>query len=373
MSDREIKVQELTERGWDSAICKLLDTSSLYFFQLDRNLNVQRFNRTFARDFELETVSGSISFLRFLDTEDHDNIKKKAEDAFRQPGRPVRFINKLHSTKLGGRACQMEFVAYLTNNENDLNIIALCEDLTDFIEQKQKLERLAEKNALQTQSLLNFAYSISHNLRSHVANLISLFEIKENGLMTGEEEGHFYDMVKTNLERLDKTIRDLNSIVYYHHNATPLKEIVIVDELVNMVLSSIVTAINGSRATIINTIRPNTMLRTIPAYFESIVLNLLTNALKYRHPDRDPVIKLSFYASGEYKVLEVKDNGRGIDLNRYGDKIFNLFRTFHGNPDARGLGLYLCRLQAEGMGGSISVVSVPEKGSTFKVFFNEAD
>lgn len=359
--------------GWDNAVCKILDASSAYFLQLDEELNILRRNKTFSRDFDVENVSGNLNLTRFVVPEDVVFIRKNAEDASHNPGRPVRFVNTLHSTKLGARFCQIEFVAYKEPDSSKTNIVCLSEDLTDFIEQKQKLERLAEKNALQTQSLLNFAYSISHNLRSHVANLISLFEIKENGLMDPEEEGRFYSMVKNNLERLDKTICDLNSIVFYHHNATPLKEVISVNDSVNVVLSSITTLINENQATIINTLRPHTTLRTVPAYFESILLNLLTNALKYRHPERPPVIKISFYSAGDFKVLEVKDNGRGIDLNRYGDKIFNLFRTFHGNADARGLGLYLCRLQAEAMGGSISVVSVPDKGSTFKVFFHEAD
>jgi signal transduction histidine kinase len=374
MRDNYNKVAELVEDGWNSAVCKVLENSSVYFLHLDNELNLLRFNKTFARDFQLENFSGKLSLLRFISSEDQVYIKNNAKEASLNPGRPVRFINTLHSTKLGARSCQLEFVAFVNQETaHNINILCLGEDLTELIEQKQKLERLAEKNALQTQSLLNFAYSISHNLRSHVANLLSLFEIKENGLMTAEEEGQFYNMVKKNLERLDKTISDLNYIVFYHHDTTPIKEVVSVNDSVNVVLNSIMAAINESRATIINTIRPNTKLRTVPAYFESILLNLLTNAIKYRHPDRDPLIKLSFYSAGDYKVLEVKDNGRGIDLNRYGDKIFNLFRTFHGNTDARGLGLYLCRLQAEAMGGNISVISVPDKGSTFKVFFHEAD
>lgn len=371
MTENSYIVSDKINFGWYGVVCQVLDNSSVYFLQLDKDLNLLRFNKTFARDFDLENITGTLTLLKFISSEDRVFIKKNAEEACLKPGHPVRFMNTLHSTKLGARFCQLEFVAY--TNQDSPNIICLGEDFTDFIKQKQKLEQLAEKNALQTQGLLNFAYSISHNLRSHVANLLSLFEIKENGLMTADEEGQFYDMVKKNLERLDKTISDLNSIVFYHHDTTPVKEVISVNDSLNVVLSSIMALINESRATVINTIRPDTKLKTVPAYFESILLNLLTNAIKYRHPEKDPLIKISFYSAGNFKVLEVKDNGRGIDLNRYGDKIFNLFRTFHGNADARGLGLYLCRLQAEAMGGSISVVSVPDKGSTFKVFFHEAD
>lgn len=63
----------------------------------------------------------------------------------------------------------------------------------------------------------------------------------------------------------------------------------------------------------------------------------------------------------------------GIDLNRYGGKIFGMYKTFHNNKDARGLGLYIIKNQVEAMGGNITVNSEVNKGATFNVYFNEED
>jgi signal transduction histidine kinase len=67
--------------------------------------------------------------------------------------------------------------------------------------------------------------------------------------------------------------------------------------------------------------------------------------------------------------LEISDNGRGIDLNQYGDKMFGMYKTFHSNPDAKGIGLFITKNQVETMGGSISVTSTVNIGTTFKIKF----
>src|SRR5690606_7766420 len=103
------------------------------------------------------------------------------------------------------------------------------------------------------------------------------------------------------------------------------------------------------------------------AYLESILLNFLTNAIKYKHPDRIAEIEfVTSYENGNL-VLEVKDNGIGIDLRRNGDKIFGMYKTFHNNKDAQGIGLFITKNQIEAMGGRVSVQSEVGRGSVFKV------
>jgi signal transduction histidine kinase len=104
-------------------------------------------------------------------------------------------------------------------------------------------------------------------------------------------------------------------------------------------------------------------------YLESIVLNLLSNALKYRHPDREPEIRFETRLVDNKPVLRVKDNGLGIDLDKYRDQIFGLRQVFHGNTNAHGVGLFLTKTQIESMGGRISVQSVVGQGTTFTIEF----
>src|SRR5690606_23382072 len=107
----------------------------------------------------------------------------------------------------------------------------------------------------------------------------------------------------------------------------------------------------------------------IPEYLESILLNLITNAIRYKHQGRKPVIFIQTYMVNDHPYMEVSDNGMGIDLDQYGDKMFGMYKTFHRNPDAKGIGLFITRNQVETMGGSISVTSTVNIGTTFKIKF----
>ena len=100
-------------------------------------------------------------------------------------------------------------------------------------------------------------------------------------------------------------------------------------------------------------------------YMESIMLNLISNAIKYRSPARAPEIRVYTRNGSGCRELHIQDNGLGIDLRRYGRKIFGLHKTFHHHPDAKGVGLFLVKTQVEAMGGHIQVESEPGLGTRF--------
>ena len=109
----------------------------------------------------------------------------------------------------------------------------------------------------------------------------------------------------------------------------------------------------------------------VPAYLDSILLNLISNAVKYRAQQRPATIRLHAHQAAGFVVLTVQDNGLGIDLVKNRAKLFGMYKTFHDNEDARGVGLFLTKNQIEAMLGTIEVESEVGVGSTFKICFNE--
>lgn len=67
-------------------------------------------------------------------------------------------------------------------------------------------------------------------------------------------------------------------------------------------------------------------------------------------------------------MLEISDNGIGIDMKVNGSKLFGLFKTFTHNPDSKGVGLFISKNQIESMGGRVTVESELNKGTTFKIY-----
>ena len=105
------------------------------------------------------------------------------------------------------------------------------------------------------------------------------------------------------------------------------------------------------------------------AYMESILYNFINNALKYSKPDVPLKITVSTYIRKGRPVLTVKDNGLGIDLEKYNNRIFKLNQVFHAGYESKGIGLYITKTQVESMGGTIDVKSKVGVGSEFIVAF----
>ena len=97
----------------------------------------------------------------------------------------------------------------------------------------------------------------------------------------------------------------------------------------------------------------------------------MTNAIKYRSNDRKLEVTIDNEIKGEFNILKIKDNGLGIDLDKFGDSLFKLYKTFHYNKDATGVGLFITKNHVESMGGKIEVESQVDKGTTFKIFFRK--
>ncbi|MFD3003437.1 ATP-binding protein [Pontibacter toksunensis] len=103
----------------------------------------------------------------------------------------------------------------------------------------------------------------------------------------------------------------------------------------------------------------------------SIVYNLVSNALKYRSPERQLLIQIDCYLQENYQVLSVKDNGLGMDLTDK-SKLFGMFKRLHDHVEGTGVGLYIVKKIVENAGGRIEVESKVNEGATFRVFFRDS-
>ena len=168
-------------------------------------------------------------------------------------------------------------------------------------------------------------------------------------------------------------LENLNEVVSINTNVNLDKKPVKLYEKANTTVESLSGFLQNSNAEIHNLICPDQTVKVVPAYLDSILMNFITNAVKYRDPSRVPVITLSTEKTNNYTVLNISDNGLGIDLKRYGEKLFGMYKTFHANDEARGIGLYITKNQVEAMGGFITTSSEVGKGTTFKIHFNDKD
>jgi PAS domain-containing protein/two-component sensor histidine kinase len=218
----------------------------------------------------------------------------------------------------------------------------------------------------QNKRLQNFAYIVSHNLRSHTGNLqfmVNLFEESESA----DDRTEVFAHIKSISGSLITTIEHLNEIVKIHTEIDKDRKTLEFEQVFKTVLSALQSNIEATGAKIEYDFTKSPVINYIEAYLESIMQNLLTNSLKYRHPDRAPVITCRTVKDHNHIYMIFEDNGIGIDMDRYGDKVFGMYKTFHQNADAKGIGLFITRNQIESLGGTIKLDSTVNVGTKFTI------
>ncbi|MFL9482719.1 PAS domain-containing protein [Chitinophagaceae bacterium LWZ2-11] len=242
--------------------------------------------------------------------------------------------------------------------------------VTDITKRKQIEERLQnsfDTISHQNKRLLNFAHIVSHNLRSHAGNFEMVLDLV-NRTNIPEEKEAMIEVLRKVSNNLSETIGHLNEVVSIQTNGEDYIEPIRLREYINKAISTLSATITTKEVSVFNNIPIDIVVNYNPSYLESILLNLLSNSIKYSHPGRKPLIYINFHYLNNRLVLSISDNGLGIDLNKYNKKLFGMYNTFHGNKDAKGIGLFITKNQVEAMGGKIEVESTVNEGSTFKIY-----
>lgn len=279
-------------------------------------------------------------------------------------------IEKRYFHKKGHTVYVILSVTKVTKIDGSLShFISQVVDITSRKEAENKVKSVLKITADQNESLTNFAHIVSHNLRSHSTNLSMLtgFLINETD---PEERANLINMLNESSDSLDETITHLNEVVSVKLNVLGKLEGVNVLETFDSVRKSIIAHLKENDVILNIQIPKELVVSAVPAYLESILLNLLTNSIKYSSPKRRLVIDVKTKRERDKVVLAFSDNGLGIDMKRHRHKIFGMYKTFHKHKNSKGIGLFITKSQIEAMNGKIEVESSVDIGTTFTLYFN---
>jgi signal transduction histidine kinase len=242
----------------------------------------------------------------------------------------------------------------------------ITEDKKLEIEKEQLIRELTQNN----KDLQQFSYITSHNLRAPLSNLTGLLNLLKDVTIEDPELKEILDGFNKSTNLLNETISDLVKVIVIKENPAVQKETINLKEVFENVFSQLDFLIGIHKPILRINFDKAAVFDTNKSYLESIILNLLSNALKYRSDQHLLKINISSVWDGDNVVLIFKDNGIGIDLERNKDKIFGLYQRFHSHTEGKGLGLYLVKSQVEAMGGTITIESEVNKGTSFTITFN---
>jgi signal transduction histidine kinase len=245
----------------------------------------------------------------------------------------------------------------------------IIRDITEKKKIEEEQQSLTQELIKNNQDLQQFSFITSHNLRAPVANLISILNLYDKKKPEDEFNQLLIEKFEEATLQLNSTLNDLINVLVIKSNTNVDKQDLVIDNVLSEVRKGIDNLLLENKGVITSDFSEVNIIKYNRIHLESIFLNLLTNAIRYRSAERKPGILIRSYREGKWIVVSFKDNGLGIDLKRYGDRLFGLYQRFHESKEGKGLGLYMVNSQVVAMGGKIEVESEPGKGSTFKVYF----
>ncbi|QHS59490.1 sensor histidine kinase [Chitinophaga agri] len=264
---------------------------------------------------------------------------------------------------------------FLITPMSDGTVSVFIRDITDsrnmqkdLFRANKQLNKLNRSLINQNQQLEDFAHITSHNLRAPIANLKALMQMHNDSTLQHERE-QYLSLIQEVIRKIDETLNDLVDVVQIRKDVDVEREELIFAERLQHVKDVLYVDIEKSGIQLTTNFEHAPSLEFPRPYLDSILQNLITNAIRYRTLEHKPRLHLSSWREKGYTVLTAEDNGLGIDMERFGHKLFGFRKTFHKNKDAKGIGLFITKTQVEAMGGSIRAESSPGQGTKFIITF----
>ncbi len=235
---------------------------------------------------------------------------------------------------------------------------------------QKQVENQAKDLMKYTKELEQFAYVATHDLRAPILNLNGILDIfKKRGYVTRENQAIVH-RIDGSVKRINATLHDLIRVVAYRNTLDDEAKEQYFEQVFTDIKKDISFQIEEAGAKISSDFREAPKINYIPGHLRSILLNLMTNAIKFHSTKRPPVISVRTSLEKKHLCLQVKDNGIGIDESKK-EKVFGLFQRLTTSAPGNGMGLYITKSLVEAMGGTIDFNSQPEKGTEFKVLLKQ--
>lgn len=246
-------------------------------------------------------------------------------------------------------------------------VITTVRNITEYRNNLDQIQDLLDIEEKQNESLHTFTHIVSHNLRIHTANMLGilmLLEMEDSKTF----ENQFVQLLKESSINLEETIGHLIEVLEIKLEKEKHFERTNLHETVSKAISGLKYAANKNDVRQMIDIPEDVYLNVVPSYLDNIILHLLDNGIRYCDKTKDSYVRISSKIEDDNTIIIIKDNGVGLDLELYGEQLFDMYKKFHDKSTSNGLGLFMTKNQVEAMGGHIEVESELTKGTTFKVY-----
>jgi PAS domain S-box-containing protein len=263
-----------------------------------------------------------------------------------------------HQRKNGSRLYTHGSLQALRNEAGEL--LGYAKVVSDETKQKSLQDALTESNA----ALSQFSHAVAHDLQEPGRSVRAYAELlaRRYQSILPEEAQQILRHLEQGAARMQQLIQDLLAWSHVAAEQEPGASVSLNEDF-ETACTQLRVAIEESSATI--THDPLPVVNANRGQMVRLFLNLLSNSLKYRDPNRPPVVHVAATRQEDEWTISVRDNGRGFD-QRYAEEIFGVFKRLHRDDHAgTGMGLALAKRIVERHGGRIWAESEPGRGATF--------
>lgn len=243
---------------------------------------------------------------------------------------------------------------------------------SELVEKNQDLSEANAELIKYNNELRQFSYTISHNLRGPLASLLGLVSLFDQKSLSGENLT-IANHILESAQRLDGIVKDLNKIIDIRNDIFKIRQKISLEDELLLIQNVLKKELNPDQSIMDISINACPHVYSVRPMVHSILYNLISNALKYRAPERKALVNIRAEQNDQYYILSVEDNGLGIDLEKHRDNLFKLYKRFHYHTEGKGIGLYLVKLQSEALGGYIEVMSELNRFTRFTVYLRKPE
>ncbi len=357
-------IQPKTTHGNDDLARLIIEGDIIYIVKTDIAGKYTYVNDYFCKKFghSLAHYVGQDSMQSII-PEDHLLCLQTVAKCFEEPHKAHQVILCKPSVE-GVVKNKWEFYGVTDSDDKVVEILCVGYEVSKILEQRNQMYDILQTFSDQNERLIGFIQTIAHDTRANMSNVIGLLEILDSE--SKEDSEILLSLARNSMTKLDDMLKGLYQTIQLKLNQSIELQPVMVSEVFDNILQGFKQITSQDTIEIIDTTAQK-IIQTNPAYLESILFNLLTNAFKYRSPERPCKIILRLREEEFYQIIELEDNGIGIDLETKGKQLFGAYQTFHKNQDATGMGLFITKNKVKQLGGEIKVQSKVGKGSVFSI------
>ena len=253
--------------------------------------------------------------------------------------------------------------------ESQQVVFAIAKNITHQKKLEEDRNSLLANLTKINKDLKQLNYTASHDLRSPVSNLISVFHLLDVSKIEDEETLEFIGVLKSATENLKDTLNKYVDDLIRKDVLNIHTEELELEDCLRDVKKSLSTLILNSGTIITADFSEVRKINFNRNYLESIMLNLITNSIKYVKVGQAPIITIYSKRINGINQLIFRDEGLGFDIDKVKDRIFGLNQKFHEHTDSKGIGLYLVHNHVTSLGGNITIESKINEGTKFVISF----